>query len=148
LQAEVRKRTRMALLPALRVTSKREFAVVLRYGRLYFLHASELDMQLGVLNYDDFIVLENDKSTVRITPKPYAGSVIDDSEGVDDLLAMKLTHMDPKESYLAIAVWEDSFADFAHLRNALVELGWEYRLIPLEQSGFISETHVENPLVQ
>jgi len=148
LQTEVRKRSRMARLPALRATSKREFAVVMRYGRLYFLHTSELDKQLGVLNYEDFVVLAEEKSTIRITPKPYAGFEVDDSENLDDLLKQKLFNLNSTELYLAVAVWEDSFTDFAHLRNALVELGWEYRLIPIGRYDGITESHTEAPLVQ
>jgi len=148
LQAEVRKRTRKAGLPALRETKKREFAVVLRYGRLYFLYASEFAKQMGSLNYDDFVVLKEEESTIRTTPKPYAGFEIDDSGNLDDLLKQKLFNLDSKDLYLAIAVWEDSFENFAHLRNALVELGWEYRLIPVEQLGIITESHTKNPLVQ
>jgi len=148
LRAEVRKRTRKAGLPALRATKKREFAIVMRYGRLYFLYASELAKQLGSLNYDDFVVLTGEESTIHVTPKPYAGFAINESENLDDLLKQKLVNVDAKEMYLGIAVWEDSFASFTHLRNALVELGWEYRLIPVEQVGIITETHTENPLVQ
>jgi len=148
LQAEVRRRTRMARLPALRATSKREFAVVLRYNRLYFLYASELDDQQGSLNYDDFVVLADEDSTIRVTPKPYAGLVVDESDTLDDLLKQKLVRLNSKELYLAVAVWEDSFGEFSHLRNALVELGWEYRLIPVEQLGIITESHTEKPLVQ
>jgi len=148
LKKEVRKRTRMARLPALRTTQKQEFALVMRYGRLYFLHASKLDKQLGSLNYEDFVVLKREQSTVRITPKPYAGLAVDASGSLEEALQGKLQHLSSKELYLAIAVWEDSFREFEHLRTALVNIGWEYRLIPVEEQGSILESHTENPLVQ
>jgi len=148
LQAEMQKRTRMARLPALRATQKREFAAILRYGRLYFPYATEQAKLLKSLNYHDFVVLAEDRSTIRITPKPYAGLVIDASNNLDAVLGKRLAGLDRDTLYLAVAVWEDSFADFMYLRNSLVQLGWEYRLIPLKENGVIVESNVGNPKVQ
>lgn len=144
----VRKRTRTAQLPALRTTHKHEFPLLMRYGRIFLPYATERDQARKALNLDEFVVLSDDRSRIRVTPKPYAGLLIDETEGMQDALKRKLTGLDPKAVYLAIGVWEDSFAEFVHLRNALVDLGWEYRLIPTEEGGFIAESPLANPLVQ
>ena len=148
LREQIKKRTQVARLPSLRATNKREFATVVRYGRLYFLHATNMDRSLRTPNLDDFVLLADEAAVFRLTPKPYAGLPIGETEDFERLLSERLVTLDRNFDYLAIAVWEDSFTDFKYLRKALVELGWEYRLMPVEEGTFVQESDVERTQVQ
>lgn len=145
---EIAKRTQTARLPSLRTTQKSEFPTVMRYGRLYFLHATKMNKLLRQYNKDEFIFLSDKGDIVSITPKPYAGLIIDDSLQLEEELGKRLLTLEKQSDYLAIAISEDSFDTFKHLRRVLVQLGWEYRLIPLAKGEVIQETAIEEALVQ
>ena len=44
---------------------------------------------------------------------------------------IKLTEFDNRRYYLALVVWGDSFDVFQLLKNLVVNLGFEYRLMPV-----------------
>jgi len=148
LESEVKARTTTARLPTVRPTLKGEVALVMRYGRLYQVHKRAEQILQRELNTDDFVILQDDDDQVRVTPKPYAGILIDGDNQFRGRLRNIVTLLDNNATYLAIAIWEDSFNGFALLKSALVEEGFEYRLLPMKEGMVVSETEVENPLVQ
>ncbi|MFO0899984.1 MAG: hypothetical protein U0836_21335 [Pirellulales bacterium] len=126
---EQRRRTRSATLPRERTTLRSERGVVVRYGRLYTWHRySAAGEQLGV-NTEDMFLHERADGHYGVTPKPYAGVAIGDNPQDEAAVRRKLAEFDPDRNYLAVIVWEDSFADFQRFRNQLVADGWEYRLM-------------------
>jgi hypothetical protein len=94
------------------------------------------------------IVIGEDTEFISVVPKPYAGIKIEDNEEFRRKLSLALKPYNNKQYYLALGVWEDSFKEFAYLKAALIDAGFQYRLIPIQEGGSIVESHVENPLVQ
>jgi hypothetical protein len=147
LDKEIERRTRELKLPEARVTRKREIAVVLRYGRMY---VPDKEMPGGevTVNTDDMLISEVGRSEMRITPKPYAGVKLNERDQLRHALIARFSHKPKNLYYFAVLVWDDSFAEFSHLREILIERGYEYRLILVPQGGTIIEDNVPNPLVQ
>lgn len=119
-----------ARLPHLHSTDKREIGLILRYNRLYVWHDyGKHGSRLG-LNTDDFVVVEDHRDYIEATPKPYAGTPIagGDSRAT---LASKLRQFNAVKECFALAVWDDSFESFQTLKNLIIELGFNYRLIPI-----------------
>lgn len=67
-----------------------------------------------------------------VTPKANRGLAIDDQPGSRERLRRDLGRFNPDSAYLAIIVSKDSFSEFQHVKSLAVELGFEYRIIPLE----------------
>ncbi len=147
LASEMKTRTRTARLPSVHLTLKTGFVLVMRYGRLYTVYEPGRDSPYARLNLDDFVVVK-DADQIHVTPKPYAGIIANEDENFRTALLEALTGIDPGGYYLAIGVWEDSFDRFGSLKNVLVDMGFEYRLIPMEEEGFLVESSKARPLVQ
>jgi len=148
LREEVRTRTTTAKLPRLHETSKVEIAAVVRFGRLYFVHRYDASMRSREVNTDHMVIIDEGPDGVVATPKPYQGIAMDQPESLRAAIDMELRMFPAGTIYLAIAVWEDSFDQFIRLKNVLVELGHEYRVIPVEEGGMVTESSVDTPLVQ
>ncbi len=149
LEQEINRRTTTAKLPKLHITRKAEIAVVVRYARLYFVHRCATSLHDHRPNLEDMIVLAQDGDSVELTPKPYAGLAIGEGPNWRASLQKRLHDLPAAEAYLAIAVWEDSFASFIPLKNVLVAMGYEYRVLPIRNNGQVIETRPEAaPLVQ
>ena len=150
LQRERKKHTRTARLPSLRATAKQEFPIVMRFGRVYFPYAPDANVVLGGLQLDGFdvlndrddrkggyLVLNRNNNMIHVAPDPTAGIAVDGSEKAADAIAKTLIPLDKQMAYIAIGVWEDSFEEFAQLKDVVVERGFEYRLLPLREDDFI-----------
>jgi hypothetical protein len=148
LKSELKSRSRNATLPQAKATSKQETALVVRYGRVYFVYRPNRFGTDRELNARDMIVVGEDGEFARVIPKPYAGIKIEDTDEFSGKLREALQSYNSEHYYLALGVWEDSFREFAHLKAALVELGFQYRLIPIQKGGAIVNNIVSNPLVQ
>jgi len=152
LQQELAKRklpqVRTALTPRLRETRKREFPMLLRYGRIYCPYTHDGSRNSRLFNSDDFIMLSNTINLASVTPKPYRGKAVIDAADLKEYLKTAFKYMDKDLDYIAIATWDDSFAEFNELRNAIVAIGFEYRIIPVESGGFIQEGALGQSFVQ
>ncbi|MEN1678966.1 MAG: hypothetical protein AAGJ46_05200 [Planctomycetota bacterium] len=136
-----------AALPRQRETSKQGFPLLLTGGRLVAVYEADRDDVIGPPRLNDFVDVDP-KATpggwvaipqaggvVRtMRPKPGAGEPLRSAEQAKTALQRVVRGTTPRTAYLAIAAWEDSFAQFSLLRKAIVDLGYEYRLIPLEAS--------------
>jgi len=118
---------------------KREIGCVLQYGRFYIWHRYDGFGQLGGLNTDEFIVLEDGIATVRTTPRPTKGIPIDDSATCREKLSSRLARFAPDDCYIAVVTRPDSFAEWQVLRNHLAEQGFEYRLMPFNDGETITD---------
>ena len=148
LDRERKNRTRTTSLPILRQTDKREFPLILRFGHLYVPFTAESGLVTRKSNLSEFVVLDDKGPVIRATPKPYAGLPIDDGDELPNSVRRKLNSLDHGTVYLAIGVWEDSFEEFQLLKEIIVKLGFEYRLIPIATGEFIQESPVKETLVQ
>lgn len=148
LEREIESRTTTARLPRARRTFKTETVVIVRYGRLYVPYLTASDRFEGRLNGADVILVREGNSELHITPKPYAGVPLTDANTIRSALSRKLSAYDPKRFYLCVAIWDDSFAQFELLKETLLAMDYEYRLIPVSEGEHITEGHVEDVLVQ
>lgn len=139
---------RTAKTPRLKRTSKQEFPFILRYGKLYVPYLVDSDTAARSFNRDDFILVDDGINVTRITPKPYRGIPLNDAVEIADKLKKMLEDLDERQFYIAIAAWSDSFVEFNQLRNTIVLLGFEYRIVPVEVGGFIQEGAVDEAMIQ
>lgn len=136
---ETRKRTRTAALPTLRSTAKREYPLILRYGRLYAPYFIDEVSGERVRKLDDFSVIGEEAGAIRVSPKPYRGMPLSESREGGESLNELLSSFDKELFYVGVAVWDDSFPEFALLKSALVSLDIEYRLLPTKSGDAIQE---------
>lgn len=141
-------RTRTAELPTLRATEKREFPVIVRFGRLYTPYELDPVSLERSRHLDEFLPLGEEDEVERLTPNPLRGIPLDSSEKSEQLLG-QLWDQFPKDSfYVCAAVWDDSFSEFPALKNSLVTRGIEYRLIPTAAGDTIQEGNTSGAFVQ
>ncbi len=111
---------------------KLHIGLVVRFGRLYVWHRYDaLGLPAG-LNTDEFLVVGPEFGGILTQPKPYAGVPLD-APDAEARVAWRLRAFDPQVHALDVAVWPDSFAEFAALRRVAVRMGFEYRLIPMRE---------------
>ena len=112
--------------PRERDTAKREFGLLLKYGRLYPMHQYKNLERL--VNGDDFVIAHGSLFNTA-NPKPHAGI---DLNG--ESMASKVSHylgaFPPSEWYPCLVVHADSFEEFLSLKAELVQHGYEYRIAP------------------
>lgn len=148
LEVAIKENTQTVDLPRARATTKTEIAVAIRYGRLYFVHRYRDSADDRTPNWQDFVLISEGVDDFHLTPKPYAGIEIEETERFRRALLERLKPLPSREVYIACAVWEDSFEEFGVLREFIVDSGYEYRLIPVEQGDGIKEGYVEDVHVQ
>jgi hypothetical protein len=148
LTSEIASRQQTARLPRLRSTRKIEVPAVLRYDRVYLIYRDSGFALFRRLNTDEFVVIEEDGGRFTATPKPYAGLTVEATEQFPSRLRQRLASHRKDDIYLAVAVWPDSFGSFVHVKNTLVQAGYEYRLILMENGQSLVQGDVANPLVQ
>jgi hypothetical protein len=113
--------------PRERNTNKREFGVMLKYGRMYLMHNYDSDER--EVNTKDFVLTPGLLNNTA-EPKPNAGLDLKDrSLSAVDLRRYLASHP-ARDWYPCLVVHPDSFEEFLTLKAALVSLGYEYRLMP------------------
>lgn len=128
----VAKRTQNIEYSKLRRSSKQEVGVILRYGRLYVWHRyGASGIPLG-LNTEEFVVLEDSAGSIRSTPNPAAGTPVTDTDESKRAVRSRLKRFDPDDQVIAIIVWPDSFEEFRYVKEAMLDLGFNYRIMPME----------------
>lgn len=147
-QREIESRTRTANMPMARGTSKSEALVIARYGRLYVPFLTVPDRISRQTNSADMAAIREDDSEVAFTPKPYAGLPLASMNSLRSELARRLSAYDANRYYLCVAIWNDSFETFEPLKETLIALGYEYRLILMLDGQGVSEGAVKDVLVQ
>ena len=122
-------RTREVRMPVVHAAGiKQEFGIIVRYGRMYLWHKYDQFGNRQGLNTDEFVVVEEGTDQITTTPNPTAGIPLD-SETADARIRARLAQFRPRSSYPVIVLRPDSFGQFAALRNTLVAMGFEYRLM-------------------
>jgi len=119
--------------PRERTTTRREFGLLLKHGRMYLM--KKLEGGALVVNTADFIV-EGGRIQNTATAKPHGGIDLKRAEGRDQAIARVLEPFSPAAWYPCLVVHPDSFAEFLPLKAALVSRGYDYRLLPTRGSVF------------
>ena len=135
LAADRQARIQTIRTPIVHQSRKQEIALILRYGRMYIWHRySDSGVRLG-LNTDEFAVVAEEKGNLVTRPKPTAGIPLDPSPETRQRILRSLRRFPPGTSTIAVAVRPDTFAQFQHLRDALIAGGYDYRLMPMTEKG-------------
>jgi hypothetical protein len=131
-----------------RSTVKGEFPLVVRYDRAYVVFHESAHGLFRSLNTNDFVIVDEEGGSQISTPKPYRGLALRENPSVGRDLRLLLQGHDPRNEYIAIAIWEDSFDSFSDLRDVCIENGFEYRIIPVTTDSILRFGPVDNPQVQ
>lgn len=134
---------RTVLFRPLSRTSSGEAVVLLRYGRWYLLYEG----QHGRLNRDDFFVLESGGEYDSVTPKPHRGHRVS-PQSLDELVKHLKLKFPARQFHITVAVWDDSFADFNPLKDALTAGGYRYRTLTCDNTSTLSNQAAVDPFVQ
>ncbi len=127
------------------LTSSRsmETVIILRYGRWYLL----FNGPHGGLNRRDFFVLPGEDGVKSVTPKPHRGNVVN-AETLPLLIQKIRPLFPPRRFHVTIAVWDDSFAEFNPLKDALSAAGYKYRTLPCDSTSRLTNQAAVDPFVQ
>ncbi len=148
LHAQKGRSAQSVIPPHSRSTSKREVAIIIRFGRVYLQHDWSDDGLTRSANLRDFVVVEEADDSLTLTPIPTRGIAVTDSGEFKLSLQSLLRNHRPSERFICVAIWEDSFGKYQALKKALMALGYDIRLIPVNRGGKIFEGANVNPQVQ
>jgi len=139
--AEAKGRTmRIVHFRPLKDSVGREAFVMIRYRKVYFALANSYS---NALNEND--VQERDGG---IFPLKEAGQRVEDEVDADRIAAILVRRFPPDQFYVAMAVWDDSFAAFQKVRTAIEKLGYSYRTLPADNSAVFQFSKGRRSLVQ
>lgn len=127
--------------------SKLHIGLVVRFGRLYVWHRYDAFGLRAGLNTEDFLVVGRELSGILTQPKPYAGVPLDTPDA-EARVAHRLRVFHPQAHALDVAVWPDSFAEFAVLRRVAVRMGFEYRLLAMPEGATLVDRGGRDSRVQ
>ncbi len=119
-------------LPSVRATNKGNLLFAMRYGKLYLIS----DPISGNYNVTHAIVTKTPFST-NVKPRRETGWELSVAADVSQLEAA-LANEPPQNTFLSVAVWPDSFKEFARLKENCLRLGYDYQLLPLNDVESIS----------
>jgi len=118
---------------------KREVGVILRYGRMYIWHRySRSGTRLG-LNTDEFVIVGSEGASLITQPIPTAGIPLRDDNLSRGKLRERLSQFSPRSNVIAVIVRPDSYDQFSVLRDVLLDQGFEYRLMPMDEKGEVAD---------
>jgi len=126
---------------------KLPISVVVRFGRMYVWHRYDAMGFRAGLNTDEFVVLGQEIGGLLTQPKPYAGIPLG-AVDAEAQVARRLHPFSPRQCRLDVAVWDDSFAEFAVLRRAAIRLGFEYRLLVIPTGATLVDRGAHDSRVQ
>ena len=122
-------------LPSVRATNKGNLLMAMRYGKLYLI-SDPTDRTSGKYNTPHAIITKTPFST-DVKPKKEAGWDLSVATDVSQL-ELALANQAPHSIFLSVAVWPDSFKEFARLKENCLRLGYDYQLLPLNDVESIS----------
>ena len=124
-----------AKLPVIETVDKRQFGLLLKYGRVYVMHEWTTDgVRLGP-NAKDFIVTKDAQGNFTAIAKPDAGFIAD-AQTVRQNLENILAAHPPAEWAIAICTNLDSFSQYQTVKSSLIAMGYQYN--PLEYDAIES----------
>ena len=116
-------------LPSVRATSKSNLLFAMRYGKVYLV-TDIYGSGIGGF-YSKHVLEKKAGQSVRIAPRRDAGWDMDNTKEVDEFKLIISNHPS-SGTFLSCAVWPDSFAEFGKFKELLIELGYDYDLIPVD----------------
>lgn len=120
--------TQTARLPELTALQKKQFGILMRYGRVYVMHDRGPNGERLGPNAQHFVITQRPDGSQTAQARPDAGYIAD---GATVKKTMKdILRQYPADAWVvAVIVHEDSFAQFQTVKSALVNLGYQYEPI-------------------
>lgn len=120
-------------LPSLRPSFKNSVGLYIRFGKVFVMHQWRNGERQGP-NTDQFVIVDlpaggGVEQVAR--PRPATGTPITAQTIVAEMRRL-LQGFPPGSFVITVVVFEDSFDVFQLLKSAIVQLGYEYRPIPLQ----------------
>jgi hypothetical protein len=112
-------------LPKIADTEKRQFGLLMRYGKVYVMHRWAADGERIGPNTEDFVVTRRPDGSQSARARPDAGHIADGATVLETLRRI-LGPYPPTEWVIAIVVNEDSFSQFQSVKSALIDLTYQY----------------------
>ena len=84
------------------------------------------------MNSDEFVVVADHGDELVTQPNPTAGIPLDGNDATKQRIRERLHQFNRSDVYMVAVVRQDSFAHFRFLRDVLLEMGFEYRLMPMQ----------------
>lgn len=125
-------RTQEVRMPLVKsAADKAEIGFILQYDRLYLWHEYDSSNNRVGLNTNDFVVVGDEDGVLITKPSPTGGIKLDGSASSQDAIRKMIRRFRPSEHVLVAIVRPDSFAHFQRFRDISLELGFNYRLMPV-----------------
>ena len=112
-------------LPEIAETVKKQFGLLMRYGRVYVMHERAAGGERIGPNTDDFVVTRRPDGSQSARARPDAGHIADGATVLDTLRRI-LGPYPPTDWVIALVVNEDSFSQFQTVKTALIDMGYQY----------------------
>lgn len=116
---------------------RREVAVILKYGRLYFWHMYD-ERDVKRLNSADFHIVDEDGVSARTEPLPWRGIDLN-APGVIERLDAAFTSYSPNSDTIALVVASDSYEEYAIVRDFLKDRLFRIRPIIGEKGNKVAD---------
>jgi hypothetical protein len=120
-----KKIVQVAQLPELTEQTKKQFAILIKYGRIYAWHVFDEDGNRRGPNPDHFMITPRPDGNLSVKARPDAGYIADGAT-IKQSLGRLLARFPPADWVVCTLVAEDSFAQFQTVKAALVDLGYQY----------------------
>lgn len=134
-------RTHEARMPLVKpAANKAEIGFILQYGRVYLWHSYDRFNHRDGLNTDDFVIVGEEDGALVTQPKPSGGVKLDGTESSRNTIRRLFGRFKPSEHVLVAIVRPDSFSQFQYFRDAAIEMGFNYRLMPVaKDTGVVDQ---------
>lgn len=119
--------------PVERMTLKSPICLLMRYNRVYLVFSDDRNQTVNLEHVED----RSSSKSIVVQPRPGRGWDVTSSAGIErvrDLLAAA----SPVDRFCSIGVWPDSYGNFEKIKQAMIEGGFNYQLIPLTTEERIS----------
>lgn len=143
LQRKLDTAERPLTIPITKATGKGNVLLAMRFGKVYLISGTSRYLGFNESHVD--LIMQAGSRSIR--PKPSAGWSVEDGQ-FSVLLSEALEGRSKDDFFLTIAVWQDSYNQFAEVKRFAIEKGYEYDLLPLSNEESIGIGAGENPLVQ
>ncbi len=148
LQTEQSRRTQVMDLPKEQVTSKRMAVVVVKSNHLYLLH-DRPGLAAFRYNANHFKETNLASADVVLSDGTYLSTIPENGASMKaEDVTKTLSTLDAKTVFLTIAIGDDSFETFGELRSSCVQLGLEYKILPVSEFPVVEGRASQLPRAQ